>query len=111
MGKLGFTIIKPAFSGSKNTTFNKEELLVSGAQFPGMSGGPAANGCGYLGLAHAKRTDLEYSAVLMPANIIHEFLTNVSDWLYTMEFCGYTEKNLVQVEAMPSCPNTVSRRG
>jgi hypothetical protein len=111
MGKLGFTIIKPAFSGSNNTTFNKEELLVSGAQYPGMSGGPAANGCGYLGLAHAKRKDHEYSAVLMPANIIHECLNIISNWLYTMEFCGYTRLNLARVEASPSCPNTVSQRG
>ena len=110
MGKLGFTMIQPAFCGSNSTTFNKEEHFASGAQFPGMSGGPAANGCGYLGLAHAKRSDLEYSAVLIPAIVIQKFLMNVSRLLQTMESCGYTAEMLVRVEASPSCPNIVSRR-
>ena len=56
--------------------WNNDEFVVQGAQHEGMSGGPVANGCGYLGMSHAvlKSDKLAKFAALIGGVAIQPFL-------------------------------------
>jgi len=105
VGKLGISQGLAAFRGVNNAIYNLAEYFLSGMQLPGMSGGPAANGCGYLGLAHAKRTDVNHSAFIIPAPVIQECIVTHTMWLKTRTACNISEDKVRFIPASPSCPH------
>jgi len=105
VGKLGVSQGLTAFRGVTNAIYNLAEYFLSGMQLPGMSGGPAANGCGYLGLAHAKRTDVHHSAFIIPAPVIQECIVTYKRWLKTKTACNISENKIRFIPASPSCPH------
>ena len=72
------------------TTMCKCEYIVQGHQHEGMSGGPVANGYGYLGMSHSmvKTGKFTRFAVVVDAITIHDFIyVNMGKLTVTMHDC------------------------
>lgn len=73
MGEVGSRSEGKHFDGPEQIRYDNDEFLLSGHQMAGMSGAASANGCGYLGMVHAKSNlSLVTMAVVIPARKIHK---------------------------------------
>ena len=104
MGELGSTNRSLPFMGLP--THDSDEHVISGVQLMGMSGAPVANGCGYLGLAHA-RMDQQYSAVVIPVRTIMKCMDDKSGEFSTLGECQYLERDIVNLPRSPSCTTSL----
>ena len=78
-----------SLNGSVPVCFN--ELIVEGNQHEGMSGGPSANGCGYVGMFHivTKGSKGGNFGLAISAKTIVDFIRSKSDMLMSKSDCNH----------------------
>ena len=81
MGNFVFDIRSLPFKGLLSLVSG--EHVISGIQLNGMSGASVANGCGYVGLAHARVESEQFSAVVLPADTIMKCMESNRNKLMT----------------------------
>ena len=94
--------------GADNVIIGQYEYLIGGIQYDGMSGAGAANGCGYLGVVHA-RDSVSNVAVVVSASELKQCITKNKNKLKNAHECG---ENL-KIESLPNllfdnCHNLIS---
>ena len=102
-------IVSTEVKGSKGTHFagpdkmivREDEFVLHGVQHDGMSGSAAANGCGYVGVAHARHINTAVPlALVIPARHVVNCLRRNMEKLSTLAECGRSD-DVISVNVLP----------
>jgi len=101
-GKVSYNISGEHFVGAHRAIVHSDEYVVSGSAPSDMSGGPAANGCGYLGMLHSRRED-ENQSLIVPAHLIVDCIKEHKERLSTGEKCPTLLKRTLPSQYLRDC--------
>ena len=94
------------FKGPDRLYLLPREFVLGGNQVMGMSGAAVANGCGYLGVAHARPSGnlaAFPSGVVIPAKEIKKCFKQFESKFETLASCKYNDDLVLQIPVSPSC--------